>query len=94
MQYLNKDVFLLVPVDALLVLDDGDQHLVQDVGPCLPKGVVSLAPSSHHPDLASEGDVPGGQADGDDVVLVEDRPVQVQQGHVEPVRLCQHVSTR
>ena len=34
----------------------------------------------------------GGQADGDDVVLVEDQPVQVQQSHIEPVRLCQHVS--
>ena len=80
-----------MPADALVVLDDGDQHLVQDVGPSLAEAVVCLAPASHQTNLASEVDVGGRQTDGDDVVLVEHRPVQVQQSHVEPVGLRQHV---
>ena len=32
-----------------------------------------------------------GQADGDDVVLVEDRMVELEQSDVEPVRLREHV---
>merc|ERR1711892_1521345 len=79
-------------VSALLVLDDGHQHFMQDVSPSLAKRVVSLAPTCHHPNLAGERNVPGRQADGDDVVLVEDGPVQVQESNVEPVWLCQHVS--
>ena len=64
---------------------------MQNVCPCLAECVVSFAPARHQADLAREGDVGRRQADGDDVVLVEDRPVQVQQGHVEPVGLSQHV---
>ena len=80
-----------MPADALLVFDDRHQNFVQDVGPRLPESVISFAPARHQADLACERDVGGRQADGDDVVLVEDRPVQVQQSHVEPVGLRQHV---
>ena len=80
-----------MPADAVLVFNDRHQDLVKDVGPCLPECVISFAPASHQADLAGERYVWGRQADGDDVVLVEDRPVQVQQGHVEPVGLSQHV---
>ena len=81
-----------MPPDALVILDDGDENLVKDVGPGLAEAVVGLAPASHEANLAGEGDVGGRQADGDDVVLVEHRPLQVQQGHVKTVRLGQHVS--
>ena len=81
-----------MPPDALVILDDGDEDLVKDVGPSLAEAVVGLAPAGHEADLASEGDVGGRQADGDDVVLVEHRPLQVQQGHVKTVWLGQHVS--
>ena len=81
-----------MPPNALVILDDGDKNLVKDVGARLAEAVVGLPPAGHKPDLAGEGDVCGREADGDDVVLVEDRPVQVEQGHVESVWLCQHVS--
>ena len=80
-----------MPADALLVFDDRHQNFVQDVGPRLPESVISFAPARHQADLACERDVGGRQADGDDVVLVEHRPVQVQQSNVEPVGLRQHV---
>lgn len=80
-----------MPADAVLVFNDRNQDLVKDVGPCLPECVISFAPASHQADLAGERYIWGRQTDGDDVVLVEDRPVQVQQGHVEPVGLSQHV---
>ena len=81
-----------MPADALVVLDDGDQHLVQDVGPCLAEAVVCLAPARHQTNLASEVDVGGRQTDGDDVVLVEDRSVKMKKSYVEPIWLSQHIS--
>ena len=80
-----------MPADAVLVFNDRHQDFVQDVGPRLPEGVISFPPASHQADLACERYVGGRQTDGDDVVLVEHRPVQVQQSHVEPVGLRQHV---
>ena len=80
-----------MPADAVLVFNDWHQNFVKDVGPRLPECVIGFAPSSHQADLACERYVWGRQTDGDDVVLVEDRPVQVQQSHVEPVGLRQHV---
>ena len=47
--HLNHDILVLVPADALVIVDDRDEDLVQDVGPCLSKGVVCLAPASHQP---------------------------------------------
>ena len=47
--HLNHDVLVLVPADALVIVDDRDEDLVQDVGPCLSKGVVCFAPASHQP---------------------------------------------
>ena len=81
-----------MPADALVVLDDGDQHLVQDVGPSLAEAVVCLAPARHQTNLASEVDVGGRQTDGDDVVLVEDRSVKMKKSYVEPIWLSQHIS--
>ena len=81
-----------MPADALVVLDDGDQHLVQDVGSSLAEAVVCLAPASHQTNLASEVDVGGRQTDGDDVVLVEDRSVKMKKSYVEPIWLSQHIS--
>ena len=49
--YLDHDVLVLVPPDALLVVDDWYEDLVEDVGPRLPEGVVRLAPASHQPHL-------------------------------------------
>ena len=80
-----------MPADAVLVFNDWHQNFVKDVGPRLPECVIGFAPSSHQADLACERYVWGRQTDGNDVVLVEDRPVQVQQSHVEPVGLRQHV---
>ena len=80
-----------MPADAVLVFNDWHQNFVKDVGPRLPECVISFAPASHQANLAGERYVWGRQTDGNDVVLVEDRPVQVQQGHVEPVGLSQHV---
>ena len=80
-----------MPSDAVLVFNDWHQDFVKDVGPRLPECVISFAPASHQADLPGERNVWGRQTDGNDVVLVEDRPVQVQQGHVEPVGLSQHV---
>ena len=80
-----------MPPDAVLVFNDRHQNLVKDVGPRLPECVISFAPASHQADLAGERYVWGRETDGNDVVLVEDRPVQAQQGHVEPVGLSQHV---
>ena len=48
---LYKNVLVLVPPDAFLVLDDGDQDLVQDVGTGLAERVVRLAPPGHYADL-------------------------------------------
>ena len=80
-----------MPADAVLVFNDWHQNFVKDIGPRLPECVISFAPASHQADLAVERDVWGRQTDGNDVVLVEHRPVQAQQGHVEPVGLSQHV---
>ena len=80
-----------MPPNAVLVFNYWHKNFVQNVGPGLAEGVVGLAPAGHQADLAGEGDVRGREADGDDVVLVEDRPVKVQKSHVEPVRLGQHV---
>ena len=58
-----------MPPDALVILDDGDENLVEDVGARLPEAVVRLAPARHQPDLPGEADVGWREADGDDVVL-------------------------
>ena len=65
---------------------------MQDVGACLAEAVISLAPAGNEADLASQGNVGGREADGDDVVLVEHRSLQVKQCHVKTVWLGQHVS--
>ena len=65
---------------------------MKNVGASLAERIISLAPSCHHPNLATKGNVPGGQADGDDVVLVEDWPVKVKESNIKPVWLGQHVS--
>ena len=65
---------------------------MKDVGTSLAEAVVSLAPARHQTNLASQVDVTGWQTDGDDVVLVEHWPVQVEQSNIISVRLCQHVS--
>ncbi len=46
---LDHDVLVLVPADALVVVDDGDEDLVEHVRPRLPEGVVRLAPARHQP---------------------------------------------
>ncbi len=51
MPHLDHDVLVLVPADALLVVDNGDEDLVEDVGPRLPEGVVRLAPARHQAHL-------------------------------------------
>jgi hypothetical protein len=46
---LDHDVLVLVPADALVVVNDGDEDLVEHVRPRLPEGVVRLAPARHQP---------------------------------------------
>jgi len=89
---LNKNILAFMPLYALFVLDDGHKDLMKNIGASLAERIISLAPSCHHPNLATKGNVPGGQADGDDVVLVEDWPVKVKESNIKPVWLGQHVS--
>ncbi len=44
---LDHDVLVLVPADALVVVDDWDEDLVEHVRPRLSEGVVRLAPARH-----------------------------------------------
>jgi len=53
--YLDHDVLVLVPADALLVVDDRDEDLVEDVSARLAEGVVRLAPAGHQPHLPLGG---------------------------------------
>ena len=81
-----------MPPNAFIILDYWHQDLVQNVGSCLAETVVCLAPACHQTNLAGEIDIRRRQADGNDVVLVEDRAVEMKQCHIKSVRLGQHVS--
>ena len=81
-----------MPPNTFIILDDWHQDLVKNVGSRLAETVVSFAPSCHQTNLASQVNVRRREADGDNVVLIEDRAVQMKQCHIESVRLGQHVS--
>ena len=75
-----------MPSLALLVVDSDNLHGLEDLGSGHPLRVYG-APASHPGTHPSLHDLSGGQTDGLDVGHHGHPPVQLQQRHVESVRL-------
>jgi len=89
---LDYNIFVFMPRDAFLILYDRHKNLVKDICSSFPKTVVSLSPSRNQANFACEGYVSWRKTNWDDIVLVEDRSVEVKKSHVVTVGLGQHVS--